>query len=201
MGFVARRDNPRVVPRWHDPVIPADTGTWNTDFRFQAFYHSPIVTAIPILPSRDVALAVELRVEFQELMSGPIPPAELVEFREANRAHFEAGFGDDSVVVLLATVDDSLAGCAMLQTQRLIPNLLVPSGRTGMVMNVLVRETYRRMGVGEALMRSVEREGWSRGLDRLDLKASEMGALLYGKLGWGGPKGGRPMEIYRAERL
>ena len=160
----------------------------------------PHMHSISIQPSCDVALAVELRVEFQEQMSGPLHPEVIGSFREANRAHFEAGFGDGSVVLLLAMVDHSLVGCAMLQIQRMIPNRIVPSGRTGMVMNVLVREAFRRMGVGEALMRAVETEGWARGLDRLDLKASEMGALLYQKLGWGGPKGGKPMEIYRAER-
>lgn len=155
---------------------------------------------VSIQTSRDVALAVELRVEFQELMSGPFPPGAVAAFREANRMHFEAGFGSDGVVVLLATMDDVLAGCAMLQMQRMIPNRHVPSGKTGLVMNVMVRDGYRRMGVGAALLRAVEAEGWARGLDRLDLKATEMGELLYGKLGWGEPKGGKPMEIYRTER-
>ena len=160
----------------------------------------PRMPALSIQISRDLALAVELRVEFQELMSGSLPPETAPAFREANRAHFLAGFGDGSVVMLLAAVDGTLAGCTMLQIQRMIPNRHVPSGKTGMVLNVLVREPFRRMGVGEALMRAVETEGWSRGLDRLDLKATEMGELLYRKLEWGEPMGGKPMEIYRADR-
>jgi len=156
--------------------------------------------ATSIHPSRDTALAVELRVEFQEMMSGPIPPERIEGFREANRAHFEAGFRDRSVVLLVAVVGEAVAGCAMLQEQRMIPNLPVPTGRTGMILNVMVREAFRRQGIGEALMKAIEEEGWRRGLDRLDLKASEMGELLYRKLGWGSPKGGLPMEIYRVER-
>jgi len=155
---------------------------------------------ISIQPSCDIDLAVALRVEFQELMSGPIPAEIRPSFLEANRAHFEAGFREGSVVLLLALVDDSLAGCAMLQEQRMIPNLSVPSGRTGMVLNVMVREAFRRQGVGQALMRAIEEEGGRRGLDRLDLKASELGRPLYQKLGWGDSRWGTPMEIYRAER-
>jgi GNAT superfamily N-acetyltransferase len=154
-----------------------------------------------IIPTRDIALAVELRVEFQELMSGLIPPDRIAGFREANRTHFHAGFADDSVVVFLASVDSGVAGCAMLQEQRMIPNLPVPTGKTGLVLNVMVREAFRRQGVGEALMLAIKEEGWRRGLDRLDLKASEMGEPLYRTLGWGDPKGGKPMEIYRTDPL
>jgi len=150
--------------------------------------------SISIVHTTDIELAVELRVEFQELMSGPIPLEGIAGFREANRIHFRAGFADGSVVVFLVSVDDAVAGCAMLQEQRMIPNLLVPTGRTGMALNVMVREAFRRQGLGETLMRAVEAEGRARGLDRLDLKATELGEPLYRRLGWGEPKGGEPME-------
>ena len=77
----------------------------------------------------------------------------------------------------------------------MIPNHRVPAGRTGMVLNVLVRDGFRRIGIGMALMRGIEAEGRSRGLDRLDLKATEMGEPLYRKLGWIDASGGRPMEL------
>jgi len=159
-----------------------------------------VTHSLSIQPSCDVALAVELRTEFQELMSGPIPRECIDGFREANRSHFEAGFRDRTVVVLVAVVGGATAGCAMLQEQRMIPNRIVPTGRTGMVLNVMVREGFRRQGVGEALMRAIEEEARRRGLDRLDLKATEKGEPLYRKSGWGDPEGGKPMERYLAER-
>ena len=121
-----------------------------------------MMPSISIQTSSDVALAVELRVEFLEVMGVPLPPESIGSFREANRSHFEAGFLDDSIALFLATVDDAIAGCAMLQMQKMIPNRIVPSGRTGMVLNVLVREAFRRRGVGETLMQAVEAEGWVR---------------------------------------
>lgn len=77
----------------------------------------------------------------------------------------------------------------------MIPNRPCPSGRTGLVLNLHVDDEFRRQGVGEALMRAIEAVGRERNLDRLDLKASEMGEPLYRNLGWVDATGGKSMEL------
>ncbi len=134
-------------------------------------------------------------MEFQTVMGLALDPEFTLRLRESNRRHFERGFADDSIVVLLARVGEELAGCVMLQEQIMIPNRPVPSGKIGLVLNMHVPEAFRRQGIAQALMRAVEEEGRRRGLDRLDLKATEMGEPLYRKLGWVDPWGGRPMEF------
>lgn len=155
----------------------------------------PVPLPFHIAPSRDVALCVQLRIEFQVAMFGPLDPALETRLREANRTYLQDGFADGSVLLLLARVGDEIAGCVMLQQQSIPPNRPVPSGRTGLVLNLHVREPYRRRGLGEALMRALEAEARTRGLDRLELKATEMGEPLYRRLGWGDPYGGKPMEL------
>ena len=146
-------------------------------------------------PTLDVGLCVDLRMDFFAAMGIVMEPDAAGEMRQANLAYFQQGVGDGSVGVWVAWVGEELAGCVMLQEQRMIPNRAVPTGRTGMVLNVHVLDGFRRRGIGEALMLEVQAEGVRRGLDRLDLKASEMGKALYRRLGWGDPRGGRPMEF------
>jgi ribosomal protein S18 acetylase RimI-like enzyme len=148
-----------------------------------------------IAPCPDVALCVDLRIEFLTAMTSPLETALETRLREANRRHLQEGFADGSVLMLVARVHGEIAGCVLLQQQTIAPNLPVPSGRTGLVLNLHVREPFRRRGLGEALMRALEAEGRNRGLDRLELKATEMGEPLYRRLGWSDPYGGKPMEL------
>lgn len=159
--------------------------------------HSDIHDPLPfhIAPCRDVDQCVDLRIEFLVAMGGALDPAFEARLREANRLHLQEGFADGSVLVLVARVEGRIAGCVVLQQQSIPPNRPAPSGRTGLVLNLHVREAFRRRGLGEALMRALEAEGRNRGLDRLELKATEMGEPLYRRLGWGDPYGGKPMEL------
>lgn len=150
---------------------------------------------ISIETTRDVSLGVDLRIAFQILMGGPLAPELEAALRSANSIHLERGIADGSVLVLLARVDGELAGCVMLQEQTIIPNRPCPTGRTGLVLNLHVFEKFRRHGVGAALMEAIEAEGRHRRLDRLDLKATEMGEPLYRELGWSDATGGKPMEL------
>lgn len=153
---------------------------------------SPVIC---IVPATDASLCVDLRIDFQILMGGPLAPEQESILRASNRAHLERGFADGSVLVLLARVDGELAGCVMLQEQTMIPNRPCPTGRIGLVLNLHVFDAFRRKGVAAALMRAIEAEGRRRGLDRLDLKASEMGEPLYRTLGWNDAPGGKAMEL------
>lgn len=150
---------------------------------------------VAVESTTDLDLCIDLRIAFQILMGGPLEPALEDRLRRTNREYLERGFADGSVVAMLARVDGALAGCAMLQMQTMIPNRPCPTGRTGLVLNLHVFDDHRRMGVGTALMRAMELEGRARALDRLELKASEMGEPLYRMLGWRDATGGKPMEL------
>lgn len=150
---------------------------------------------VAIESSTDLDLCIDLRIAFQILMGGPLEPGLETRLRRANREHLERGFADGSIAALLARADGALAGCVMLQEQSMLPNRPCPTGRTGLILNLHTFDEYRRMGVGAALMRAVEAEGRARGLDRLELKATEMGEPLYRTLGWRDATGGRPMEL------
>lgn len=148
-----------------------------------------------IEPTHSIDLCVNLRVDFQSLMNGPLDAALEATLRDSNRSHFQRGFENGTVHVLLARVDGELAGCVMLQEQTMIPNRPCPTGRTGMVLNLHVFDEFRRQGVGNELMRAIEAIGRDKGLDRLDLKASEMGEPVYRRLGWEDATGGKAMEL------
>jgi len=145
--------------------------------------------------TRDIPVCVDLRIEFQVLMGGPLEPEFEARLREANRLHLERGFAEESTVVWIAKVGTEIAGCVMLQEQRIIPNRSVPNGRTGLVLNLHVRDGFRRRGIGERLMREVEAGGRALGLGRLELQATEMGEGIYRRMGWKDPHGGTALEL------
>ncbi|MBK8804309.1 MAG: GNAT family N-acetyltransferase [Fibrobacteres bacterium] len=144
----------------------------------------------------DPDLASQLRLTFQIAMSGPLSPTDQNAFVRTNREYFEKGFTEGFVVFFVAKSLDEIAGCVVLQELRMPPNMYLPSGRYGLVMNMHVYDKFRRIGIGERLMREIEDEARRRHMDRIDLKATEMGESLYRKLGWSEPRGGKSMELY-----
>jgi len=61
---------------------------------------------------------------------------------------------------------------------------LLNPGPQGLVLNVYTEKEWRRKGLGELVMRTIEQWARENGLASLVLHASEMGRSLYERMGW-----------------
>jgi len=63
-------------------------------------------------------------------------------------------------------------------------NLSWPTGKTGMVLNVLTYPQYRKMGYATKIMNFIIEEAKNHDVSYIELSASELGKPLYKKLGF-----------------
>ncbi len=104
-------------------------------------------------------------------------------FRERTFVYWHEMLEAEKVVGWIAEVDGAPVGMAALLLHHHPP---IPGGerRRGYVHGVYVAPPYRRQGFGRALMDVVTEYGREHGLQRLELKTSEMGRSLYTALGF-----------------
>lgn len=104
-------------------------------------------------------------------------------YRDALYVYWYQTLESGAGVGWIAEVDEQPVGMTMLLIHQHPPR---PTGdvRRGFVSSVYVAPLFRRQGHGEALMDAVIAYGREQGLQRLELRASEMGRPLYERMGF-----------------
>jgi GNAT superfamily N-acetyltransferase len=74
--------------------------------------------------------------------------------------------------------------CVILLAWRMHPNYFELSRQRGLVTGVFTQPAYRRQGIGRRLMEQLVAYARERGISRLILWASEMGAPMYAQVGF-----------------
>jgi ribosomal protein S18 acetylase RimI-like enzyme len=77
-----------------------------------------------------------------------------------------------------------IASIAFLVISEKPANLFFPTGKTGMILNVLTYPEYRRMGYATNAMNLLIEEAKRQNLSYIELSASDSGKPLYKKLGF-----------------
>lgn len=91
---------------------------------------------------------------------------------------------DKNISVYFAFDGGEAVATALLEIHEGLPKPVCPKGLTGTVLNVYTRPGYRRRGIAKTLMGLIMREAGERGLEFLELEATEMGRPLYLALGF-----------------
>ncbi len=103
-------------------------------------------------------------------------------FAERTRAYF--GHGDGLTV--LAEEDGVTVGCATLCFVRVMPTPSHPTGLRGHLMNVYVRESFRRRGTARRMLMQIIEEARRRGATEIILDATDAARPLHAALGFAG---------------
>ncbi len=103
----------------------------------------------------------------------------LVEF---SRGYFLNG----NQTTVVAEDDGKLIGCASLSYIEVMPTLKHPTGIRAHLMNVYVKEEYRRQGIARQMIKLLIDEALLRGVTEITLDATEAGRPLYESLGFTG---------------
>ena len=101
-------------------------------------------------------------------------------FVERSRDYFTNG----AQTTVLAFDGENAAGCATVCYVQVMPTYSHPTGNRAHIMNVYVRDEYRRRGIAREMMEMLLDEAKSRGVSQITLDATESGRPLYQALGF-----------------
>lgn len=102
------------------------------------------------------------------------------EIMKYSREYFSSG--DQTTV--LAYDGETAVGCATICYVSLMPTFDHPTGRRAHIMNVYMRDGYRRQGIAGQMLNVILEEARERGVTYVDLDATDMGKRLYETLGF-----------------
>ena len=101
-------------------------------------------------------------------------------FVERSRDYFTNG----AQTTVLAFDGENAVGCATICYVQVMPTYSHPTGNRAHIMNVYVREEYRRRGIAREMMEMLLDEAKLRGVSQITLDATESGRPLYQALGF-----------------
>lgn len=129
----------------------------------------------------DMELLMSSRLEMLRAVNG-LPETEDFdeELVRESREYFESG----EQTTILAQERGIVIGCATLCYIRMMPTFSHPTGKRAHLMNVYVREQYRRQGIAANIVEMLIREAREKGVTEISLDATPQGRLLYERMGF-----------------
>lgn len=98
---------------------------------------------------------------------------------EANRRYYERHIADGTHIAFVAEANGGECGCGGICLGDELPSPDNPSGRCAYLMNIYVREAFRKHGVAHAVVRRLISEARSRGCGKIYLESTQEGRGLY----------------------
>lgn len=137
----------------------------------------------------ELSAALALRREMLALVNG-VAEAEISEQLMQETLEY-MNHGEQTTV--LAYADGKPVGCATMSYMRQLPTYSHPTGRRAHLMNVYVREGYRRNGAARGMVNMLIEEARALGATCVSLDATDCGRPLYESLGFA--QSGEHMEL------
>lgn len=112
------------------------------------------------------------------------------------RRYFATELEDGRVIATVARLDSGeVVACAAAILRRLPPTPVFPEGADAYVHSVSTRPAHRRRGISRVLMSHLVAELERRGVERVELHATDQGEDMYRDLGFGSRGGGAEMRL------
>lgn len=137
----------------------------------------------------ELSAALALRREMLALVNGVAEEDISAQLMQQTHEYMEHG----EQTTVLAYADGVPVGCATMSYIRLLPTYSHPTGRRAHLMNVYVREGYRRKGAAREMVQTLIEEARARGASCVSLDATDCGRPLYESLGF--VQSGEHMEL------
>lgn len=131
------------------------------------------ITTIPTL--------MRWRREVIENVFGTEPSKRLL---VANRQYYRRHVADGTHIAIVASTDDTDAGCGAICLTEELPSPDNPSGRCAYLMNIYVREQFRSRGVAHAIVCWLVDKARQLGCDKIYLETTDMAQPLYKSIGF-----------------
>lgn len=146
----------------------------------------------------DISQLVEMRVFYSIETYGDLTPEFLNKMRTELPVYFKDHLGRE-LTAYIAIDKGHIISTALLYIVTKPINPALPTGRTGLVLNVYTRPDYRRKGIAMTLVNTLLIDAKKLKLDYVELKATESGVPLYRRLGFKDEKSRTVPMIYSFE--
>lgn len=132
------------------------------------------------LSKKNYEQALELRYEM--LMTVNNLKADILDenLKAATKEYFRNG----NQTTFLAADGESVIGCASICFINVMPTYSHPTGERAHIMNVYVKEAYRKRGIARKLMEEIILLAVQKRVTHISLDATAKGRLLYEKMGF-----------------
>jgi predicted GNAT family acetyltransferase len=131
----------------------------------------------------DLEALFKSRLEFvQSLRNNEVSISE--EFQKNTYDYMKKHIEDDTMVIWMAIDSIEIVSAAMVCYYQLLPTISNETGNTGYILNVFTDPKYRRKGLATELMNKLKQDAKERNVSKLLLHATDMGKLVYEKLGY-----------------
>lgn len=117
------------------------------------------------------------------------------EFIENTLNYLKENIGRDDFLAWLAVDNDEIKSIVVMSIYKVLPTVTNISGKHGLILNVWTHEDYRRQGLAYMLLKNIISQAKAKGVDRVSLKATDMGRLVYEKLGFEDLSGEMALKI------
>lgn len=131
----------------------------------------------------DIAVLTEMRIAYLKEDLGEIDEAMETKIRAELPAYFERNLNRNIFCYSIKEGGETVACAFLLVTEKPLSPAF-PTGKTGTVMNVYTRPSYRRRGYGKKIMTTLLEDAEKMNLSRVDLKSTDEGYLLYRAVGF-----------------
>lgn len=130
-----------------------------------------------------ISALVDMRLEYIREDDGYISEENQERMKDELPAYFEKHIGED-IIPFIAEEDGKVVSTAFLliAAKPLSPRFI--NGKTGSVLNVYTRTSYRKKGIAMKLMQMLLEYARFEKLDYLELKSTKEGYSLYKKCGF-----------------
>lgn len=131
----------------------------------------------------DIDTLVEMRLDYLYEDNGSLCDSDIKSIRKALPDYFRTHMGRDLSVFVIRE-NKSIVSCAFLLIVEKPMNPAFINGRTGIVLNVYTKPSYRRRGCAKMIMEKLLTEAKELELSIVELKSTEAGLSLYRSAGF-----------------
>ena len=142
----------------------------------------------------DIPQLIELRMAYLLADFGMLDATVEDSIRGSLPSFFERHLGGDLFAYAMRCDDGSIVSLALMLVSEKPPNPRFPHGRIGTVFNVFTVPEHRRKGLARQVVRALVDDARARGLDLVELNATDDGYGLYKSLGFSDADLHRPLE-------
>ncbi len=131
----------------------------------------------------DVDALVMMRLEYLREDFGKLGDRDADAIRTSLPAYFREHLGKDLIAYVIRQ-SGSIVSCAFLLIVMKPMSPAFMNGKTGIVMNVYTRPSFRKRGYAKRIMEALLKEAKEKALSVVELKATDSGYSLYRSVGF-----------------